>query len=325
MSLKHIQQTIPMKSSPLHILSAAVLATIALPPMARAQSATPAAQAIAETDHSRHEADGKSLLKEYASAVKALAEAEKALASAATTAQKAEATTTAAQQRTEIDELKSHAGWQNLVLHDCPTLLNMDSLKGLTGVQHLTLSDCPILQNLDALKSLTSLQKLRIANCPRLTSKAVDSLRAAMPETTIDFEAAAAPTENNSQISDAKTQVEDVAFFEEKYQKKITGVKPIGEYPDPDQFYAAIASQLGIAETAWTAAAAKFGWKKDDGKFTKSMIKGGPTSNGGQGTWDVMFIRATVNPETKKPDPASMEIKMVQLDYEGGVTFPEVK
>ena len=117
---------------------------------------------------------------------------------------------------------------------------------------------------------------------------------------------------------------EDVAFFEKKYQKKITGVKPKGEYADPDQFYSAIAEQLGIPEIAWEAAAAKFGWKKDDGKVTKSMVKGGPTAGGGQGTWDVMFFRFAVNPETKKPDPATMESKMVQLDYEGGVKFPEI-
>lgn len=118
-------------------------------------------------------------------------------------------------------------------------------------------------------------------------------------------------------------QEEDVAFFEKKYQKKITGVKSKGEYADPDQFYSAIAEQLGIPEIAWEAAAAKFGWKKDDGKVTKSMVKGGPTAAGGQGTWDVMFFRFAVNPDTKKPDPATIETKMVQLDYEGGVKFPE--
>ena len=117
---------------------------------------------------------------------------------------------------------------------------------------------------------------------------------------------------------------EDVAFFEKKYQKKITGVKPKNEYSDPDQFYSAIGKQLGIPEIAWKAAAEKFGWKKDDGKQTFTMLKGGPTAEGGQGTWDVMFIRYTVNPETKKPDPATMEQVMVQLDYDGNIKFPEI-
>lgn len=140
------------------------------------------------------------------------------------------------------------------------------------------------------------------------------------------------PTAATPPTNQAKTPVEtqklipeeDVAFFEKKYQKKITGVKPKGEYADPDQFYSAIAEQLGIPEIAWEAAAAKYGWKKDDGKVTKTMLKGGPTAGGGQGTWDVMFFRFAVNPETKKPDPATMESKMVQLDYEGGVKFPEI-
>ena len=117
---------------------------------------------------------------------------------------------------------------------------------------------------------------------------------------------------------------EDVAFFERKYQRKITGVKPKSEYSDPDQFYSAIGKQLGIPEIAWNAAAEKFGWKKDDGKHTFTMLKGGPTAEGEQGTWDVMFIRSTINPETKKPDPASMQQVMVQLDYDGNIKFPEI-
>jgi hypothetical protein len=121
-----------------------------------------------------------------------------------------------------------------------------------------------------------------------------------------------------------KIPEEDVAFFEKKYQKKITGVKPKGEYADADQFYSAIAVQLGIPEIAWEAAAAKYGWKKDDGKVTKTMVKGGPTAGGGQGTWDVMFFRFAVNPETKKADTATIESKMVQIDYDGNIKFPEI-
>ena len=119
--------------------------------------------------------------------------------------------------------------------------------------------------------------------------------------------------------------VEDVAFFEKKYQKKITGVKPKSEYADPDEFYSAIGQQLGIPELAWKAAAEKYGWKKDDGRNTFTMLKGGPTADGGQGTWDVMFIRSTINPETKKPDPASVEEVMVQIDYDGNIKMLERK
>jgi hypothetical protein len=44
---------------------------------------------------------------------------------------------------------------------------------------------------------------------------------------------------------------------------------------------------------------------------------------GGQGTWDVMFFRFAVNPETKKPAPATMEQVMLQIDYDGGIKFIE--
>jgi hypothetical protein len=122
----------------------------------------------------------------------------------------------------------------------------------------------------------------------------------------------------------AAREEEDVAFFEKKYQKKLTGVKPKNEYSDPDQFYSAIGEQLGIPEIAWKAAAEKFGWKKDEDKQTFSMLKGGPTAGGGQGTWDVMFIRSKINPGTKRPDPATLEQVMVQIDYDGNIKFPEI-
>ena len=91
--------------------------------------------------------------------------------------------------------------------------------------------------------------------------------------------------------------------------RKIPGVKPKAEYSDPDQFYSAIAVQLGIPEIAWKAAAGSSGWKKDDGKNTSTMLKSGPTAGGGQGTWDVIFAMryTTINPQTQKPDPATIE------------------
>jgi len=122
-----------------------------------------------------------------------------------------------------------------------------------------------------------------------------------------------------------QSSVEDVSFFEKKYKRKIVGVRPINEYSDPDEFYSAIAKQLGIADIARQAAFAKYGWSEDDGKFTKVMLKGGPTAGGAQGRWDVMFFRAELDPETKKPIPASIETRMVQVDYDGHITFPEDK
>jgi hypothetical protein len=52
----------------------------------------------------------------------------------------------------------------------------------------------------------------------------------------------AADTKPESAKGEAENPCEeDIAYFEKKYRKKITGVKPIGEYADPDQFYSAIA------------------------------------------------------------------------------------
>ena len=44
-----------------------------------------------------------------------------------------------------------------------------------------------------------------------------------------------------------------VQFYEKLYKTKINGVKPIGEYSDPDQFFAAIARQVGIPKLAFEA------------------------------------------------------------------------
>jgi beta-lactamase regulating signal transducer with metallopeptidase domain len=130
--------------------------------------------------------------------------------------------------------------------------------------------------------------------------------------------------ELESKMQPAAREEEDLAFFEKKYKKKFTEVKPKSEYPDPDQFYSAIAKELGISEIAWKAAAEKFGWKKEDGRNTFAMLKGGPTSEGGEGTWDVFFIRSMINPETKRPDPATIERVMVQIDYDGKISFQKI-
>jgi beta-lactamase regulating signal transducer with metallopeptidase domain len=128
--------------------------------------------------------------------------------------------------------------------------------------------------------------------------------------------------ELESKMQPAEREEEDLAFFEKRYDRKFTDVKPKSEYPDPDQFYSAIAKELGISEIAWKAAAEKFGWKKEEGRNTFAMLKGGPTSDGGEGTWDVLFIRSKINPETKRPDRSTIEQVMVQIDYDGNISFP---
>ena len=112
---------------------------------------------------------------------------------------------------------------------------------------------------------------------------------------------------------------EDVAFFEKRYQTKISGVKPIQEYDDPDKFYSAIAKQLGIPELAMEAAAQKFGRRKDDGKASQAIVKRAP------GQWQVMLLRFAISPDTKKPDPTTMQMKAVVIDDDKKVIFPEMK
>ena len=75
---------------------------------------------------------------------------------------------------------------------------------------------------------------------------------------------------------DDRTKVE---FFEKLYKTKITGVKLLEEYPDPDQFYSAIAKQVGIPQIVCKAVEEKFGWKNDGKSFLSLMIKGGGNSD----------------------------------------------
>ena len=109
---------------------------------------------------------------------------------------------------------------------------------------------------------------------------------------------------------------EDIAFFEKKYDTKLTGVKPKGEYADPDQFYSAIGQQLGIPEIAWKAVAKEHGWKTNDRSIV-TLLRGGPVAGAAQGSWDVLFMLSKVDPATKKPDPASTRHVLVQMDYDG--------
>lgn len=200
------------------------------------------------------------------------------------------------------------------------TTLSADTAKALAGLK----ADALVLNGLttlsdEAAKALAGFRGTRLS---------LDGLTTLSDEATKALARFKVHTRNEAEpvqgVQPAARVEEDLAFFEKRYQKKITGVKPKGEYADPDQFYSAVAKQLGIPEIAWKAAAEKYGWRKDDGKNTFTMLKGGPTAGGGQGTWDVMFIRSAIDPETNKPDPATMEQVMVQIDYDGNIKFPEI-
>ncbi len=123
---------------------------------------------------------------------------------------------------------------------------------------------------------------------------------------------------------DDRTKVE---FFEKLYKTKIVGVKLLEEYPDPDQFYSAIAKQVGIPEITYKAVEGKYGWKNDEKNFLALMIKGGGSSD----DWGVMVtkfpmgLKTAKNKEEKMKLLKKMEMKMVVIGYDGKISFPEKK
>ena len=132
-----------------------------------------------------------------------------------------------------------------------------------------------------------------------------------------------------------------VEFFEKLYGTKITGIKPLGEYDDPDTFYSEIAKQVGIPGIVYEAVEKKFSWKNDDKNFLALMIKGGGNSD----DWGVMVTRIpnsikgfkeeiiSTKSEAEKKEIRSkmlhvlkdMEMKMVVVGYDGKVSFPKKK
>ena len=78
-----------------------------------------------------------------------------------------------------------------------------------------------------------------------------------------------------------------VQFYEKLYKTKINGVKPISEYSDPDQFFTAIARQVGIPKLAFEAVEKKFGWKASEDVFLNAVVKGSSV----QDDWGVMVFR----------------------------------
>ena len=120
-----------------------------------------------------------------------------------------------------------------------------------------------------------------------------------------------------------------VEFFEKLYGTKITGIKPYGEYDDPDTFYSEIAKQVGIPEIVYEAVEKKFGWKNDETSFLALMIKGGGNSD----DWGIMVTKFPValkdakdkSKEEKMKLLKDMEMKMVVVGFDGKVSFPEFK
>ena len=130
-----------------------------------------------------------------------------------------------------------------------------------------------------------------------------------------------------------------VEFFEKLYDTKIKGIKPFGEYDDPDTFYSEIAKQVGIPEIVYEAVEKKLGWKNDKENFLMLMIKGG----GDNGAWGVLVTKvpsalnglngniedAKTKEEKKKFISErinllkKMEMQMVVVGYDGKISFPK--
>ena len=124
----------------------------------------------------------------------------------------------------------------------------------------------------------------------------------------------------------------DIQFYEKHYNVKIKGVKPIEEYSDPDQYFSAIARQVGIPQLAFRAVEKKYGWKITDDFFMNAMVKGSSV----QDDWGIMVTRfdkkavekmqedklsgKSVSPEKFKE---FIEMKMVVISYDGKISFPE--
>ena len=140
---------------------------------------------------------------------------------------------------------------------------------------------------------------------------------------------------------DSSTDRTKVEFFEKLYDTKIEGLKLLEEYSDPDQFYSAIAKQVGIPEVVHKAVEEKYGWKNDDENFLILMIKGG----GDNDAWGVMVTKVPSalnalngNVEDAKSEEEKkkfvseridllkkMEMKMVVVGYDGKISFPKKK
>lgn len=134
----------------------------------------------------------------------------------------------------------------------------------------------------------------------------------------------AATQHEEENAKDSAGAVDDIAYFEKRYAIKLDGVRPMAEYDDPDKFYSAIATKLGIPALAGEAAAKELGWGPD----TQLSPPGAIVKRGPGGPWEVMVfrfpltkrgggdhweIRPPVTKDGKKPDPAALASGMISV------------
>ena len=86
-----------------------------------------------------------------------------------------------------VDALKGVTGLELIYLPGCPNLQNIDALRGHIGLKYLFIDGASKLQNVDALKNLPGLQRLELGGCDKIPLNSLDELRAALPNTKINF------------------------------------------------------------------------------------------------------------------------------------------
>ena len=231
---------------------------------------SPRSQAVAESDPGIREIERKVLLEHFAAAVKELKGVEEALMNATTPEQKAVASKVAEKHRKWVDELKARLAQAEP--GDDPKTAAMTKKLDAIVIRYSAFRDATLSEVVHHLinrgkeadpdktgvpirfslmdKEDESPITFHLENATLHLLLQVVAEQAGLTldigEEIVSLRKQTGSQAEPGQLVQPAVQVdEDVAFFEKKYQKKITGVKPKGEYSDPDQFYSAIGEAVG--------------------------------------------------------------------------------
>jgi hypothetical protein len=86
-----------------------------------------------------------------------------------------------------IDALEHLSTLENVILQGSTGLTNLDALKNLSALQEVDLRGCTGLTNTDTLKNLSALKWVDLTGCTGLTRESVEALKAALPNTIINW------------------------------------------------------------------------------------------------------------------------------------------
>ncbi|GHB93775.1 hypothetical protein [Cerasicoccus arenae] len=109
--------------------------------------------------------------------------------------------------------------------------------------------------------------------------------------------------------------LEELEYFQEKHDKSFEGINPLDTYKDPDQFYTAIAKNLGVHTIAFDAVRNEYGWEKKENEIFQAIVRRST------GLWVIMVYRLEFSPETKKTKMESMVTRWVKIDDELKVIY----